>query len=159
MAKVLYYEGTLEKSRFKDAAFDLEADGDFIVEPNTTVKIPTKVSRISLPEGTVGLVSSRSGLALNSDFIVFNAPGVIDENYRSTICVIGRNFGDKPLEIKDGDRIAQLLILELAQGISMVRSKYDEHFAPVDDRGEQGFGSSGVSKVSNQTDDQLELEF
>lgn len=153
MESTAFYDGVLKKTRTNDSAFDLQADGDYVIPPRSTVKITTKVSRINLPLGTVGLVCPRSGLALKHDFTVLNAPGVIDENYRSAVCVIGKNFSDENLHFKDGDRVAQLLIIKNGDFLKLVNSSRDEDFVPTDDRNGQGFGSSGLSNS------QMEIDF
>lgn len=106
--------------------------------------------KIELPQGYVGLVCSRSGLAANQGIFVLNAPGVIDPDYRGEIKVILAlhlanhlyiNVGD-PYVIGKGSRIAQLMILPLAQ----IGSKETSDFTSTA-RGEGGFGSTGVGAL------------
>lgn len=96
--------------------------------------------RLAIPAGYVGLVCPRSGLALKHDITVMNAPGVIDANYRGEVGVILRNMGEHAFEVHEGDRIAQIVFLPYAH----------MQFEPVNEldsteRGEKGFGSSGIN--------------
>ena len=95
-----------------DAGFDLYARMETTLNPGDRALIPTGVS-IALPDGYVALVHPRSGLAIKHGFTLVNAPGTIDAGYRGEISVIGLNAGGEPLTLKRGDRVAQLVILEL----------------------------------------------
>ena len=96
---------------------------------------------VQIPEGYAGFVLPRSGLALKQGLSLVNAPGLIDSNYRGELKAIAINLDPQDnIEIHIGDRIAQLVIMKV-EAI---------HFNEVDDlehsdRGEGGFGSSGVS--------------
>jgi dUTP pyrophosphatase len=121
-----------------DAGADLRASEDTIVVPGQHVLVKTGVSA-AIPTGYVGLVCSRSGLALNNGVFVLNAPGVVDAGYRGEIGVILKNLGLEALEVKAGDRIAQLLIQKVETA----------NFVKVDalsesSRGDGGFGSTGA---------------
>lgn len=105
---------------------------------------------IEIPEGYVGLVCPRSGLALKHDITVFNSPGVIDADYRGQVHAmlyhpkISRpgptmDVYQAPYQIQPGDKIAQLLIVPV---------EYQWNIEVVDelsstDRGAGGFGSTG----------------
>jgi len=82
-------------------------------------------------------IRPRSGLALNYGLTVLNSPGTIDNSYRKEIGVIMINHGDKPYTIKKGDKIAQMLIRELAPSNFTVVEDFE-------DTGRGGFGSTGV---------------
>ncbi len=99
--------------------------------------MPTGVS-IALPQGYVGLVHPRSGLAAKHGITVLNTPGTIDAGYRGEIMVILFNSSEVDFEVAVGDRIAQLVIqtVEAAKFIAVER-------LPETERGETGFGSSG----------------
>jgi len=100
---------------------------------NTPVRTGVKVK---VPDGWELQVRSRSGLALKG-VTVANAPGTIDSDYRGEIIVILHSL--VPYEVKTGDRIAQL-VLKKAHGFVI-----KEGLVPLDtDRGEGGFGSTGV---------------
>jgi dUTP pyrophosphatase len=120
-----------------DAGADLRSTVALTVPAGARVMVPTGVS-IALPQGYVGLVHPRSGLAAKHGITVLNTPGTIDAGYRGEIMVILFNSSDSDFDVAVGDRIAQLLI----QTVELAR------FVPVDtlpetERGETGFGSSG----------------
>lgn len=120
-----------------DAGFDLYARMETTLNPGDRALIPTGVS-IALPDGYVALVHPRSGLAIKHGFTLANAPGTIDAGYRGEISVIGLNAGGEPLTLKRGDRVAQLVILELpAVTVVEVAS------LPGSVRSVGGFGSTG----------------
>ncbi len=79
------------------------------LEPGERRLIPTGVS-VAIPEGFEGQVRARSGLAFQNGIGVLNGPGTIDADYRGEISAILINFGKEPFTIRDGDRIAQLVI-------------------------------------------------
>ena len=84
-------------------------------------------------------VRPRSGLALKNGISVLNSPGTIDSDYRGVVCVILINHSKVDFEIEEGDRIAQGVIAKVEQvGFVEVESLSDTQ------RGERGFGSSGI---------------
>ena len=120
-----------------DAGFALYARMETTLNPGDRALIPTGVS-IALPDGYVALVHPRSGLAIKHGFTLVNAPGTIDAGYRGEISVIGLNAGSELLQLKRGDRVAQLVILELpAVNVVEVAS------LPGSVRSAGGFGSTG----------------
>ncbi len=113
-------------------------DGEIVVERGRRAVVPTGIS-CSIPNGYEIQVRPRSGLALKNGITVLNAPGTIDSDYRGEICVILVNLGDEDFTVRNGDRIAQLVVAPVVQGI----------FVPVEvldqtERGSGGFGSTGV---------------
>jgi dUTP pyrophosphatase len=96
---------------------------------------------ISLPKGYEAQVRPRSGLAFKNGITVLNTPGTIDADYRGEIGVILVNLSADDFTINDGDRIAQLVIAKYETAIWEEVENLDET-----ERGEGGFGSSGVSK-------------
>ena len=87
-----------------------------------------------------GLVTPRSGLAARHGISLVNSPGLIDPNYRGEIRIVLVNLGEARFEAHAGDRIAQLLLVPfVAPDVSVV----DQLPPSPDDRGENGFGSSG----------------
>ncbi len=95
---------------------------------------------IAVPADHCGLILPRSGLALKHGVTVLNAPGLIDSGYRGELKVILHNAGSETVSIERGQRIAQLLILS----VPAVTFLAVEELPPApDDRGDQGFGSSG----------------
>jgi len=101
--------------------------------------VPTGFA-IAIPVGMCGLVLPRSGLALDHGITVLNAPGLIDSGYRGEIRVILLNTSSEPVAIDRGQRIAQLLVLEVGALTTVEVAQLPP--AP-DDRGTDGFGSSG----------------
>ena len=96
---------------------------------------------ISLPKGYEAQVRPRSGLAFKNGITVLNTPGTIDADYRGEIGVILVNLSSQDFTINDGDRIAQIVIAKHETAIWEEVENLDET-----NRGEGGFGSSGVSK-------------
>src|SRR4051794_39827127 len=127
------------RSRPGDAGYDLRAVEPFFLAPGARATVGTGVA-IALPPGVAGLVVPRSGLAARCGLSVVNGPGLIDPNYRGEIRVVLVNLGEHPFLAEPGDRIAQLLLVPfVAPDLRLV----DELPPSDDDRGENGFGSSG----------------
>lgn len=121
------------------AGMDLRADLDNPVKIRSLerVLIPTGLF-IELPLGFEAQVRPRSGLAIRHGVTVLNTPGTIDADYRGEIKVIMINLSQDPYTIRDGDRIAQMIIS------SHTTAEWEE----VDQlegtgRGEGGFGHTG----------------
>lgn len=129
-----------QRIRAGDAAADLASAIAVVIEPGGRHLIPTGFA-IAVPFGCAGLVLSRSGLALRHGVAVLNAPGLIDSGYRGEIGVILVNHGDEPVAIERGQRVAQLMVVEVP---AFALTLTDELPAAVDDRGGAGFGSSGA---------------
>ena len=108
-----------------------------VIEPGKTEKVPAGIS-IELPEGTVGLIYARSGLALKKGLAPANKVGVIDCDYRGEIIVALHNHGDEAQTVEPGDRIAQLVVTPY---LAVDYQECDELSETV--RGEGGFGSTG----------------
>lgn len=124
-------------SRNGDAAVDLRASESCYIKAGAVRLVDTGV-RVAIPSGYVGLVCPRSGMACKHEVTVINSPGVIDPNYRGSIKVGLVNHNSVGFDIREGDRIAQLLI------VPVPRVTF-EQVAELDDteRGADGFGSSG----------------
>ena len=120
-----------------DAGADLRASHDAVVPAGDRVLVKTGCS-LALPGGYVGLVHPRSGLALNHGITVLNSPGTIDAGSRGEIMVTLFNSSKEDFHISLGDRIAQLLIQQVAKADFVRVEKL-----PQSDRGESGYGSSG----------------
>lgn len=128
-----------------DAGMDLVATEEVrLPASGKPVLVPTGLA-IELPEGYAALVIPRSGLAAKDAITVVNSPGLIDSGYRGEIKVILQRTYSEGFDyrIDPGTRIAQLLILPHPV-ISFVES--DE--LGDSDRGERGFGSTGVEVSS-----------
>jgi len=128
-----------EKTRPHDAAYDIKALGDYSIDPGKRELVKTGLA-IAVPEGYAALVLARSGLALKNGIAPANAPGLIDANYRGELCVILENRGQENFKVKNGDRIAQLLIIKESD---IALEEVDVLPPSPDDRSQQGFGSSG----------------
>lgn len=132
-------EGNIPKKQHQaDAGFDLEANADIRIPVGSWTLVPTG-TRLQIPEGYVGKVCSRSGLALKHGVAVLNAPGIVDAGYQGDVGVVLINHGVEPFEVKRGDRIAQLLIEKLPE-VTIVGGEIQS----PSDRGEGGFGSTGT---------------
>ena len=99
--------------------------------------VPTGVA-VAIPDGYVGMVAPRSGLAARHGIGVVNGPGIVDSGYRGEIHVILVNHGQEPVTLQRGDRIAQLLVVPHA-GATLI----EVDSLPDSVRGDAGFGSSG----------------
>jgi dUTP pyrophosphatase len=121
-----------------DAGADLCAAEDVKLAPGQRALVRTGVA-IALPDGYVGLVHPRSGLANRLGVTVLNAPGTIDAGYRGEIMVnLVNHDPDTTATITRGDRIAQLVVQRVEHA----------HFVRVDElpdsvRGVGGHGSTG----------------
>jgi dUTP pyrophosphatase len=89
------------------AGFDLVADLEqpLALAPGERCSVPTGIA-IEIPRGYEGQVRPRSGRALSEGLALINSPGTIDPDYRGEIKVLLVNLGDKPVEVRPGDRIA-----------------------------------------------------
>lgn len=96
---------------------------------------------IELPKGYEVQVRPRSGLALKKGITVLNTPGTVDSDYRNSIGVILINLGNDIFEIRNGDRIAQLVLNEVPQ-IKWEKVAKREDLSDTT-RGLNGFGSTG----------------
>ena len=122
------------------AGMDLRAflDQDIIIAPLERKRIPTGLY-LEIPGGYEAQVRPRSGLAFNSGISVLNTPGTIDSDYRGELGVILINLGSEPFTVKNGDRIAQMIIspvirMAIAEAESLSETE----------RGAGGFGSTGI---------------
>lgn len=122
-----------------DAGADLRSRIDFELEPGERALVPTGVA-IALPEGYVGLVHPRSGLATKNGITIVNAPGTVDSGYRGELMVTLLNTDKtKSFHVQRGDRIAQLIIQKYEHATFTVVDELDHT-----ERGSSGFGSSGI---------------
>ncbi|MGV0438880.1 dUTP diphosphatase [Corynebacterium mastitidis] len=121
-----------------DAGLDLRAVEEVRLHRGGHARVRTGV-QVAIPEGHVGYITPRSGLAARRGVTVLNAPGTIDSGYRGEIEVILVNHGPMPVWIERGDRIAQLVIHPI---ITPKVKQVDT--LPATERGEGGFGSTGA---------------
>ena len=109
------------------------------LKPGERTLIPTGL-QMALPHGYEAQIRPRSGLAYKHGITMLNTPGTIDSDYRGEVKVLAINHGSEPFVINHGDRIAQMVISPVLQaGIE------ETDILPGTERGERGFGSTGVS--------------
>ena len=119
------------------AGMDICSTEEVVLGPLERRLVPTGL-RVAIPQGYEGQVRPRSGLALKMGVTMVNTPGTIDSDYRGEIKCILINLSSESVRLEKGERIAQLVIVPVAQA----------ELAVVDDldgteRGEGGFGSTG----------------
>jgi dUTP pyrophosphatase len=121
-----------------DAGLDLRSIEDVEIPPGERRRVRTGL-RLAIPAGHAGLVLPRSGLALRAGLTLLNSPGLIDPGYRGDLDVIAHNTDlREPVRIGVGDRIAQLVLVRLAE---LEPASVAE--LPPSVRDEGGFGSTG----------------
>lgn len=121
-----------------DAGLDLYSAENVTLQPGERALIATGIA-IAIAPGYAGFVQPRSGLAAKQGFSIVNTPGLIDSGYRGEIKVIGLNTDKtQAIEIKRGDRVAQLVIQETPIVELEIVDELDETT-----RSDGGFGSSG----------------
>lgn len=123
-----------------DAGLDLSSNEEVVLPPGGRAAVATGLA-VAVPEGWVGLVHPRSGLALRRGLTVANAPGTIDAGYRGELKVILVNLGDEEVAVSRGDRIAQLVLQRVGHATVVEVEAFDDT-----GRGAGGFGSTGVSQ-------------
>ena len=119
-----------------DAGLDLHCVDPVVIYPGQSALLPSGIA-VAIPDGMAGFIWPRSGLAVNRS--IDKLAGLIDSSYRGEIKISLINHGERPIELKSGDRIAQLVIqrVELLEPLA-VRD------LDSTDRGGKGFGSSGL---------------
>jgi dUTP pyrophosphatase len=121
------------------AGMDLRANLNLPVtlKPLEREMIPTGLF-IELPVGYEAQVRPRSGMAIRHGITVLNTPGTIDADYRGEIKVIIVNLSNELYEIKDGERIAQMIIAQHAKANWIEVDQLNKT-----ERGDGGFGHTG----------------
>lgn len=117
------------------AGFDFYALSRVDIFPGAVAKIPTGI-KVAIPEGHAGFMWPRSGLAVKQGLDLL--AGLIDSDYRGEIHVAAINHGERMIEIRPGDRIAQMVVGPVMYEAEEVDSLPD----PGTRTG--GFGSTGV---------------
>ena len=110
-----------------------------VIKSGEFAMIPTGLS-FAIPEGYEIQVRPSSGLAAKNGVTVLNTPGTIDSDYRGEVKVILINHGKDAFTVNNGDRIAQLIVAPVTQGVFEKTDELDST-----ERGEGGFGSTGVN--------------
>ena len=119
-------------------------DSPVTLEPGKRALIPTGLF-FEIPLGYEIQVRPRSGLALKNGVTVLNTPGTIDSDYRGELKVILINLGEESFIINSGDRIAQIVVAPVTQGVFVPSDSLSET-----ERGAGGFGSTGVSNTGTK---------
>lgn len=124
----------------QSAGMDLRAnlEAPIVLKPMERKLVSTGLF-IALPEGFEAQVRPRSGLALKHGISVLNTPGTIDADYRGEVMVLLVNFSQEEFVIRDGERIAQMVIARHEQGHFVEVEELDET-----ERGTGGYGHTGV---------------
>lgn len=121
------------------AGMDIRAnvDADVVLKPFQRALIRTGLF-LEIPVGFEAQIRPRSGLALNKGVTVLNSPGTIDSDYRGEVGIILINLSNEDFIVKDGERIAQMIISrhEKAEWVSVTSLAESQ-------RGEGGFGHTG----------------
>jgi dUTP pyrophosphatase len=113
-------------------------DNEVTLEPGERRLIPTGIS-VAIPEGFEGQIRPRSGLAIQRGIGIANGPGTIDSDYRGEIGILLINFGKEPFTIRNGERIAQMVI---SQVFRVTLEELEE--LPATPRQGGGFGHTGI---------------
>lgn len=121
-----------------DAGLDLTISRHQQVGPNAKAILPTNIS-VAIPAGYFGLILARSSTFHNKQLLVHQ--GLLDSGYRGEVQVIVYNPNTRFVQVMEGDRIAQLLILPIVPVIFEQMEKVAD--LPPGDRGLLGFGSTG----------------
>lgn len=141
----IYYKKLIETAKVPvygssgAAGADMYAllDRELIIQPHETSLVHTGIA-VQIPDGYVGLVCARSGLATRQGLAPANKVGVIDSDYRGEIMVSLHNHSDSPAVIIPFERIAQLVIVPYLTADYTEAANLDDT-----DRGTGGFGSTG----------------
>ena len=138
--KLVNFRGDLPAYQSRGSSgLDVRAqlDKPMTVKPMERVLVPTGLS-FEMPEGFEIQARPRSGWAIKNGMTLLNTPGTIDADYRGEVKIILINLGQEAVEIKDQERIAQLVVCPIIQADMELVSDLSET-----DRGHGGFGSTG----------------
>jgi dUTP pyrophosphatase len=114
-----------------------EDGAELVLAPGARALVPTGLS-IAIPDGYEGQVRPRSGWAFKHGVTVLNSPGTIDSDYRGEVKILLINHGAAPFTIAPGDRIAQLVVAQVAR-VALREVEVLDDTA----RGAGGFGHTG----------------
>ena len=129
-----------EFSAGADICADIE--NSIRIIPMERVLIPTGL-RIELPDGYEAQIRPRSGLALKHGITVLNSPGTIDSDYRGEIKVLLINLGQEDFQLNPGDRIAQMIVSNVARAEWELQNELSETV-----RGSGGYGHTGLQQIN-----------
>jgi dUTP pyrophosphatase len=136
LVKKLYDDAVLPVRKTEESAgYDISSYHDYSIPANSWQLIETGLS-FTVPKGTYGQLSSRSGLSMKGTIV---GAGIIDRDYTGHVQVLLFNLSSTVLDIKKNDRVAQLIIKHISTPeVTLVQSLEDTM------RGTDGFGSTGV---------------
>ena len=120
-----------------DAGLDVKASESCVITPNENKMIALGIC-VQIPVGYVGLLFPRSGLSAKTMLRVSNSAGVIDAGFTGEMQILFTNHGTEPIEIHEGDRIGQLVVVPILD----YELEFVDELEPTE-RGEGGFGSTG----------------
>lgn len=126
----------------KLGGLDLRVSQDVYLNPNEVKMVPTGVSVWLQDPFLLGLIYVRSSVG-RMGVRLANGTGVIDPDYQGELLLALHNYGGKPINFDMGDRVAQLIVtsqISINKHLHVV-----SEFTNQTERGEGGFGSSGVS--------------
>ena len=112
-------------------------DEALTLKPGQRELIPTGFA-MALPPGYEAQIRPRSGLAVKHGITILNAPGTIDSDYRGEVRIALVHLGDQPYTIERGERIAQMIIQQVARATIEIVTVLDDT-----ERDQGGFGSTG----------------
>lgn len=121
------------------AKVNVEGIESIVLRPGDSKVIPTGI-KVEIPSGYEIQIRPRSGMAAVFGITVLNSPGTIDADFRGEIGVILINHGKQDFQIKNGDRIAQMVLNKFER----IEFNESENLSGTE-RGEGGFGSTGIS--------------
>ncbi|MCA6589802.1 MAG: dUTP diphosphatase [Pseudanabaena sp.] len=121
-----------------DAGADVYSVAEVTLQPSDRAAIPTGLA-VDIPIGYEIQVRPKSGLALKHGITVLNSPGTVDAGYRGEIQVIVINLGKEVYTFAKGQKIAQLVLK------SVIQAQFIEGELGTSDRGDGGFGSTGIT--------------
>ena len=122
------------------AGYDLSSAQQLTIPVNGRALVPTDIS-LSVPKGTYGRIAPRSGLAVKHG--ITTGAGVIDADYTGPIGIVLFNHGDQDFQIREGDRIAQLILEQIADKPVIQVQELTQTT-----RGDKGFGSTGSQQIN-----------
>ena len=128
-----------ERQTVGSVGYDISAclDNDAVIAPGETLKVGSGIA-IALEPGYAAFIYARSGLGINFGITPANCVGVIDSDYRGEVIVGLKNSSKESFTVKNGDRIAQMVIAKCEVPEIVLQDNLDETT-----RGTGGFGSTG----------------
>ena len=128
-----------------DAGADVFAVENTSIVPGETKLLPTGL-KMAIPKGWMISPRPRSGVSLKTSLRIANAPGTVDSGFLQEIGIIIDNIGNEDIQIKQGDRIAQLILERAYKAEFVPTNDVTKHTTEnrANESGEQGFGSTGV---------------